>query len=226
MNRSAGMAIVMVCATTLGSWFLAPAFADDMDDAAKLLLDSSRLLSERQEVEAKLAASQARAQELELERRRAKQQAEQINNERQADQSTCGLLGYQYTHLAECEQSGAQLSTRSADVDHQKYEAGRQLETTNSEVELLKARQEQLERQAEMMELKFKRLELSGTAQECVSRLPKDNLESAVAAYQQCWDGTSSAEPRFKPEQKGPPALKSAEPGPKERKKRPPPLPE
>jgi hypothetical protein len=48
------------------------------------------LLQEQQEIERKLANSQARTEELRLERERMNREAERINNERQVTRDTCG----------------------------------------------------------------------------------------------------------------------------------------
>lgn len=229
MTRYLGIAIMTVCAVFAAGGGGAPASAEEFD-AAKLLFDGSKVLMEQQEIDAKLAAMQARSEEMKLDRQRMNQQAGQINSDRQVTQDTCGTAAYYYTHRMDCDQSSAELSTRSAEAGDKRDQVGRQLQATSSEVESLTARREQLKRQSEALELKFKRLELSGMTQECVSRLPKDNLESMVAAYQECWDGTSAAEPRLKPEKKKKlkPELEpeSAEIAPKERKPRRSPPPE
>ncbi len=224
MSRHLG-AIMTVCAVCVASGG-APALSEEFD-AAKLLFDGSKVLMEQQEIDAKLAALQARSEELKLERQRMDYQAGQINSDRQVTQSTCAAPQYYYTHRLDCDQSSAELPARSADVGDRQARVGQQLKAASSEVESLITRREQLKRQAEALEFRFKRLELSGTAQECVSRLPKENLESMVAAYQECWDGTSVAEPRLKPEKKPSKSEpESAEVGPRERKPRRTPPPE
>lgn len=198
MKKHLGIVIVTVCAAWWGSGAGAPAFAEELD-AGKMLFDSAELLNQQQEVEAKLAAIRAQQQELEAERSRLQGQAGQYNEQRQANETTCGSGSYYTMHMAQCEQERSNLSTGGADLGQKQTNVSKQLQNVTTEGEQLKAKKEQLDRQAEAMTLKLKRLELSGVAQECASRLPKDNLESMVATYQQCWDGTSSAEPHFKP---------------------------
>lgn len=91
MRAYLGLAMMTVCVAALGGGFPAPAHPDDLD-AARLLSDSKRLLQEQQEIERKLANSQARTEELRLERERMSREAERINNERQTTRDTCLLL--------------------------------------------------------------------------------------------------------------------------------------
>lgn len=137
MRAYLGLAMMTVCVAALGGGFPAPAHPDDLD-AARLLSDSKRLLQEQQEIERKLANSQARTEELRLERERMSREAERINNERQTTRDTCGTPAYYYTHRAECEQGSSQLSTRRAEVDEQQRAIGRRFEATTSEIESLK----------------------------------------------------------------------------------------
>jgi len=205
MSRHLGMAVMTVC-TVFGVNGGTPASAEEFD-AAKLLFDGAKVITEQREIEAKLEALRAKTDELRSERQRINRQAEQIAGERQVNQDTCSMPAYYYTHRAECDQGGARLSTGGVEADRQRREVGQRLESTDAEVESLRARRDQLKRQAEAMERQFKQLEWSGTAQECVSRLPKDDLGSMVSAYQQCWDGTSADQPRLKPESRNVPTL-------------------
>jgi predicted nuclease with TOPRIM domain len=182
-----------------------------INEASDVLNQSSTLLREQQELDARLGVNRARLEELQLEQKRMNSETERLNADREANQSLCGGVLY-YTQRAECDQQSANITNSSQNLTRQRADIGQRWKSTTAEIESLKARREKLDKEAEAMNEKLRGLELSGAAKECLARLPQGDLNARVTAYQQCWDGTSSAEPRFKQETPTAPAVEK--PGP------------
>lgn len=196
-----------------------PAVAADYDPVG-LLNQGSSLLNERQEVESRLAVEQERMRALEQDRQQLNSQRSQyLESSQQYQQGVCGTTS-SYVFQAQCNQDRSQLSSREAELRSRQEPDARQFRETSAEVERLNAKREELQRREELMNLQLQRLEFSGTTKECVDRLPKGDLQSQISAYEQCWDRTSTAGPRMKPERSTVPTLDSLDSDSKPKKRR------
>jgi chromosome segregation ATPase len=189
------------------------AFPQD-SGALDVLKQSSTLLKEQQALDARLGNSNARLEELKMEQQRVNEQTERLKTDRETNQSVCGGASY-YIQRAECDQQISDIANNSQNLSRQQQDLSKRRQSTAAEVESLKARQDKIQQQTKVMDEKLKRLELSGTAaQECLARLPKDDFSAKVRAYEQCWDGTSAAQPALRSEQQTVPSMEK--PGPME----------
>lgn len=187
------------------------AFPQD-SGALDVLKQSSTLLKEQQALDARLGNSNTRLEELKMEQQRVNEQTERLKTDRETNQSMCGGASY-YVQRAECDQQATDIANSSQNLSRQQQDLSQRRQSTTAEVESLKTRQEKLKQQTAVMDEKLKRLELSGTAaQECLARLPKNDFISKVQAYEQCWDGTSAAQPALRSEQSTGPSMEK--PGP------------
>ncbi|TAJ10056.1 MAG: hypothetical protein EPO61_04900 [Nitrospirae bacterium] len=157
MTKQLGLALMTVCAVSF--WGGVAALAGD-GTPAQPPNDSSSVLKEQQDVESRLAESQAKRQELERERKRILNEAGRNSEERASYSKACETggyasgEGYSYTSPAQCAFDKAQISSGGAEVNRQLNEVNRRLEGLNSEANQLAGQREQLKRQAES--LKFK----------------------------------------------------------------------
>lgn len=209
MSRLTAMAILAGSALLAGG---GTAVFAQSGNPGSVLNQSSTLLKEQQELDARISASRARLEELKREQQQLNQQSQRLNDDRQTNQSLCGSPGTYYAMRAECDQQSQDLSNASQNLSRQQRETGQRYQSATSEADLLKKRQERLQEQAEDMKQKLGRMELSGATKDCVERLKRDDLNASVAAYQKCLDGTGGAQSQLRPEQQRFPSLDT--PGP------------
>ncbi len=198
MMTRVGVSALIGAAVFSAGWLCAPSLAQNQDPAG-LLSKSSSLLREQQEIESKLAASQAKLQTLQSQQKLLQGQASENQNNRAVNQENCQGSSY-YWHRGDCDFTQQQLSAREQGVLGRQGDVAEQIRSTSAEVEQLTNRRNQLMRQGESMEDQLKRLEFSGVTKDCVGQQGAGNLSGTVSAYERCWDGTSAAQPRFKSE--------------------------
>jgi regulator of replication initiation timing len=172
------------CALLLSGVQGVPAFSQDASDVLK---QSSTLLKEQQELDKRLGTNQVQREELDRKRFDVNRQAEQLNNDQQNNQNLCGTTASYYAHKMECDAQTSDLSQRSATVGKQQRELRERYQSTTSEEDLLKAREEQLKERAAIMDEKLKDVELSGSlARECLAQQPMNNPAERAKAYERC----------------------------------------
>jgi hypothetical protein len=208
MTRVGFSTLIGAAVCSLG-WFCAPAFAQNQNPAG-LLSKSSSLLREQQEIESKLAASQAKLQTLQSQQKLLQGEAGENQTNRAVNQENCQGSSY-YWHRGDCDLAQQQLSSREQNIQGRQGDVTEQIRSTSAEIEQLTNRRNQLMRQGESMDEQLKRLEFSGVTQECVGQQPSSGLQDRVSAYERCWDGTTADKPRFRPETSNVPSLS---PGP------------
>jgi uncharacterized protein YlxW (UPF0749 family) len=204
MTRVGFSTLIGAAVCSLG-WFCAPAFAQNQNPAG-LLSKSSSLLREQQEIESKLAASQAKLQTLQSQQKLLQGEAGENQTNRAVNQENCQGSSY-YWHRGDCDLAQQQLSSREQNIQGRQGDVTEQIRSTSAEIEQLTNRRNQLMRQGESMDEQLKRLEFSGVTQECVGQQPSSGLQDRVSAYERCWDGTTADKPRFRPETSNVPSL-------------------
>jgi predicted nuclease with TOPRIM domain len=211
MNRHLGLIGILGLVALMIGLDGSAAFPQD-SGALDVLKQSSTLLKEQQALDARLGNSNARLEELKMEQQRVNEQTERLKADRETNQSMCGGASY-YIQRAECDQQITAIANSNENLSRQQRDISQRRQSTAAEVEALKMRQEKLKQQTAAMDEKLKRLELSGTAaQECLARLPRNDFSSKVRAYEQCWDGTSAAQPALRSEEPIAPSMEK--PGP------------
>lgn len=151
MTKQLGLALMTVCAVSF--WGGVAALAGD-GTQSQPPNDSSSVLKQQQEVESRLADSQAKRQELERERRRILNEAGRNSEERASYSKVCETGPYTFANPAQCAFDGARISRDGAEVNRQLNEVNRRLEGLNSEANRLAGQRQQLKRQAESLEFK------------------------------------------------------------------------
>ncbi|MBM4132681.1 MAG: hypothetical protein FJ245_02835 [Nitrospira sp.] len=199
MTPSLGMSILLGASVWFAGWSGGPALAQSTDPS-QLLGSGSNLLKQQQDVESRLAESQAKRQELEQERRRLLEEAGRNRDERATYNKTCESSVFTFANPGQCAFDGARLSRDGSEVGRQIDEVNRRMETLNSEAGRLKTQKEQLKQQADSLDSKLNQVEFSGVTKECVGQQKTGGLQGTVSAYERCWDGTSADQPRFKSE--------------------------
>lgn len=199
MAKQFGLFLMTVCALSFWSWGGVAALAGDVNPS-QLLNDSSSILKQQQDVESRLAESQSRRQELELERRRLLDEAGRNSDARASYSKTCESGPFTFANPSQCAFDGARISRDGTEVNRQLNDVKERTERLNSDTNQLTGQKEQLKRQADSLDSKLKQLEFSGVTKECVEQQSGKGLQGSVSAYQRCWDGTSADQPRFKSE--------------------------
>lgn len=197
MNRHHAIAVLAGCAVLAWS---GPAALAQSGDPNSILNQSSTLLKEQQELDARISASRSRLDELKQQQQRLNQETDRLKGDRDTHQSLCGSPGTYYSMRAECDQQAADLANANQNLSRQQREVGQRYQSTLSEADLLKKRQEILQQQASEAQRQLNQMPLSGEARDCVERLKKDNLNASVSAYQQCLDRSSGVRSQLNPE--------------------------
>jgi len=198
MKRHHTIAALAGCAAL--TWAGPAAFAQS-GDPNSILNQSSTLLKEQQELDARISASRSRLEELKQQQQRLNQETDRLKSDRDTHQSLCGSPGTYYAMRAECDQQSADLANAGQNLSRQQRDVGQRYQSTLSEADLLKKRQEILQQQSGEMQQKLKGMELSGATKDCVDRLKKDNLGASVSAYEQCLGRTGGAQSQLSPDQ-------------------------
>lgn len=173
-------------------------------DPNSVLNQSSTLLKEQQELDARISASRSRLEELKQQEQRLNQETQRLQDQRETHQSLCGSSATYWSLRAECDQQNANLSNAAQNLSRQQQDVDRSYQSATSKTKALQKRQEALQQQSQEMQEKLKGLDVSSSVKECMDRMKKDNLSASVSAYQQCSEGGASAQSLLRPEERFP----------------------
>lgn len=173
-------------------------------DPNSVLNQSSTLLKEQQELDARISASRSRLEELKQQEQRLNQETQRLQNQRETNQSLCGSSATYWSLRAECDQQSADLSNAGQTLNRQQRDLGQSYQSATSETKALQKRQEALQQQSGDLQQKLKGLDVSSSVRDCMERMKKDNLSATVSAYQQCSEGGAAAQSQLRPEERFP----------------------